>query len=99
MPALADSDRPLPDLILAVCRVGQRNWREIGMYLRLTLNNLEQIKQDNSSNVTRLSIVIEDWMRGAESPTTKELFAACNLAEIARRPILEEYEKIVAQRN
>ena len=69
------------------------------MYLRLTLNNLEQIKQDNSSNVTRLSIVIEDWMRGAESPTTKELFAACNLAEIARRPILEEYEKIVAQRN
>ena len=94
---MADSDRPLPDLILAVCRVGQRKWREIGMYLKLSLNKLEQIGQDNSSNEYRLRIIIEDWMLEAKSATVKKLFAACKLADVARNSIEEEYARIATE--
>ena len=67
------------------------------MYLKLSLDRLEQIAQDNSSNVYRLRNAIEDWMLEAKSATVRKLFTACELAHIVRNSIEEEYERIARE--
>ncbi|XP_065844440.1 uncharacterized protein [Oscarella lobularis] len=76
-------------LKLAIAKVAQIKWKEIGQEL-LSQDQVVEIEKIQS-NFSRLAAVIETWILGTDKPLVKILLGACENQGVIKKRIEEDY--------
>lgn len=80
----------LPDVLSAIHSI-RRRWYYIGLMLRISYNELDVIKGENTYNATDcLTEMLKQWLTSTASPTWSSLVQALSSAPVGEKRLAQE---------
>ena len=91
--AFSSEHHLVPDDLLRACAaVKASKWEEITVFLGI--DDLDEIREFSSSNVTRMFKVLKSWSERAKSPTVGKLLKWFEEVGVNRRLIIMKFEEL-----